>query len=168
MQAMCGYPPKASIPHAWQGVYCVPRCIPTPETGREPVAGSGTRQRTKQCLVRFTDEEFSAASAKADTSGMTLAAFVRTATLGSPGLRAKHRPHPDTKLLLQVLGQQSRIGGNVNQIAKKLNSYQIAQIPEIRQAIQAYLDIRNAIYNALGMTPDEAPDDNQGKQPGKS
>lgn len=129
-------------------------------------SGSGKRQRTAQCLVRFTAEEFNAVAAKADRAGLKPPAFARAAMLGEAGPRARKTRPADHKALLQILGQVGRIGGNVNQIAKQLNSRETLQIPELRQALTAYLDIRTAIYTALGMniTPDEAPDDYQGNK----
>jgi hypothetical protein len=66
-------------------------------------------------------------------------------------LKERRRP-ADQAALLQILGQIGRIGGNVNQIAKHLNKRDQLRIPELRKALKAYLGIRAAIYEALGMT----------------
>ena len=130
------------------------------------MAGSSKRQRTAQIVVRCTPDELTAISAKADSAGLASAAFLRAAALGNPGPRAKRRLPADHQTLRAILGQLGRIGGNINQIAKHLNTAQTVQLPELRDALKAYLDIRNAIFTALGMTttPDEAPDDYQGNQ----
>lgn len=130
---------------------------------------SQKRQRDKQIKTPCTLDEFNAISAKAIDAGMTRAAWSRTMMLGEAGPRSRRRPHPDQKALLQILGQVGRIGGNINQIARQLNAGDKPAIPELRQALNAYIDIRNAIYAALGMTTtDEAPDDYQGHQPRQS
>ena len=127
---------------------------------------SQKRQRDRQIKTPCTLDEFNAISAKAIDAGMTRAAWSRTVMLGSAGPRARRRPHPDQKALLQILGQLGRIGGNINQIAKQLNAGDTPAIPELRDALTAYIDIRNVIYAALGMTthPGEATDDHQGNQ----
>jgi hypothetical protein len=129
-------------------------------------SGTGNRQRTKQCLVRFTEQEFAEIIEKADRAGSPAAAFLRAAALGSPGPRARRRPPADHVALRQILGHCGRIGNNINQIAKRLNTGGDADIAELREALAACLDIRTAILAALAMKPHEAAaDDHQGQQP---
>lgn len=120
--------------------------------GTEPKK-SETRQRDKQVKLRCTADEFNAIVAKADRAGLSTAAYARAAMLGDAGPRARRRRPADQAALLQILGQIGRIGGNVNQIAKHLNKRDQLRIPELRKALKAYLGIRAAIYEALGMTP---------------
>ena len=117
------------------------------------MAGTDTRQRTKQCLVRFTEEEFADVSGKADKAGIATAAFLRAAALGNAGPRAQRRPPAEQQLLRQILGHLGKVGSNVNQIARQLNSGERAAVPELREALAAYLDLRDAIYRALNMDP---------------
>lgn len=126
------------------------------------------RQRHADLHIRLLLDEKAKASALADRAGMALGAFARASMLGDAGPRAKRRLPSDHKTLLQILGQLGRIGGNINQIAKQLNTGEKAHIPELRHALKAYLDIRNAIFAALGLNPnppDETPDGYQGKKP---
>ncbi len=116
-------------------------------------SGSEKRQRTKRQSVRFSEDEFNRIAARADNSGLGFAAFLRAAALdGDAGPRAQRRPPADHKALRQILGHVGRIGNNVNQIARALNAEEAASIPELREALRAYLDIRNAIFAALGKT----------------
>lgn len=129
---------------------------------------SQKRQRDKQIKTPCTMEEFNAIAVKANAAGMTRGAYSRTVLLGDAGPRAQRRLPIDRKALLQILGQLGRIGGNINQIARNLNTGEKAHIPELRQALKAYLDIRNTIFAALGLNPnppDETPDGYQGKKP---
>ena len=133
-----------------------------------PPKKSQTRQRNFQIKTPCLRDEFNAIAAKADNAGMTRAAWSRAVMLGEPGPRAQRRPHPDQKMLLQILGQVGRIGGNINQIAKQFNEGKPPDLPELRQALHAYIGIRNAIYQALGMsTSDETTHDHQGNKPRK-
>jgi hypothetical protein len=127
-------------------------------------SGTDKRKRTRQVLVRLTEEEFTAASDKADRAGYPLATLFRLAALGHPGPRARRRPPADHKALRQLLGQSGRIGNNLNQIARHLNAGGQAVLHEVQEAVTACLDIRKGILKALSMNvPEEAaPDDNQG------
>ncbi len=126
-------------------------------------SGSGNRQRTRQCLVRFTDEEFERVSGKADKAGIACAAFLRAAALGDPGPRAQRRPPADHKALRRILGELGRIGNNVNQIAYRLHTSHQKPPPELRPALAAYLELRNAIFDALGMKRPPPGHDHQGR-----
>jgi Bacterial mobilisation protein (MobC) len=114
-------------------------------------SGSETRQRNKRRSVRFTAEEFNRIADKADNSGLGFAAFMRAAALdGHAGPRAQRRPPADHKALRQILGHIGRVGNNLNQIARALNAGEPVSVPELKQALAAYLEIRRAIFEALG------------------
>jgi hypothetical protein len=116
---------------------------------------STKRQRTRQCLVRFTEEEFADVSAKADRAGIALAAYLRAAALGHAGPRAQRRPPADHQALRRILGQAGRIGNNINQIARALNGDKSVPAQEIRAALRVYPDVRDAIFAALGKDASE-------------
>ncbi len=114
------------------------------------MAGSDKRQRGKIIASRCLDEEFTAIAAKADKAGLAVGAFMRAAALGDTGPRAQRRPPIDHKALRQYLGQFGRLGNNINQIARALNSGEKAKLPELQQLLRACLNIVNAINAALG------------------
>lgn len=114
------------------------------------MAGSDKRQRGKIIASRCLDEEFTAIAAKANKAGLAIAAFMRAAALGDAGPRAQRRPPADHKALRQHLGQVGRIGNNINQIARALNSGERASLPELQQVLRACLDILDRINAALG------------------
>ncbi len=121
-------------------------------------SGSEKRQRNKRFTLRFFDEEFNKVAARADRSGLTLGAYMRAASLdGDAGPRAQRRPPADHKALRQILGEIGRIGNNINQIARAMNSGERANIPNTQDAMNACLDIRDAIYEALGKNPGPGP-----------
>jgi hypothetical protein len=113
--------------------------------------GTETRQRKKQCLVRLTDDEYAAVTAKADRAGIATAAFLRAAALGDVGLRAKRRPPADYQLLRRLLGELGRVGNNLNQIARHLNFGDPLIRSDLREALNGYKTVRDAIFGALGM-----------------
>ena len=120
-------------------------------------SGSDKRQRPSQSLVRWTNEEFARVAAKADKAGLAMAAFIRAATLGDAGPRAQRRPPADHKALRQILGELGRVGNNLNQIARSLNALELISLPELKDALHAYIEIRDAIFEALGKKPGPRP-----------
>lgn len=113
--------------------------------------GSEKRQRNQIIPIRVTGEERAAIEAKADAAGLTIAAYLRATAIGAAGPRARRRAPSDQVALRQLLGELGRVGNNVNQIARALNSDETADIPELKEALQAYLQLRNAIFAALGL-----------------
>ena len=114
-------------------------------------SGSDKRQRNKRSYIRWTSDEFNEAAARADKSGLGLAAFLRAAVLdGDAGPRAQRRPPIDHKALRQHLGEVGRVGNNINQIARALNSGEKANLPELQQVLRACIQIMNGINDALG------------------
>jgi hypothetical protein len=115
------------------------------------------RHRTRQLAVRCTPEELEAIQAKADKAGLATGAFARAAMLDSPGPRAQRRAPADKEALLRILGHLGRVGSNINQIARRLNLGEKAQLPGLEEALGAYLELRNAIFEALGLDPKTRP-----------
>lgn len=137
-------------------------------------SGTDKRQRGKTVTVRLTSDEHGTLESLSSRSGMALGAFMRAAAFGDSGPRAQRRPPADHQALRQILGHCGRIGNNLNQIAKQLNTGQDLDLAGLREAIKAYLEIRAAILSALAMkTKEEASPkrlpahDHQRQQPGE-
>lgn len=120
-------------------------------------SGSDKRRRSHQSLIRWTDDEFTSITDKADKSGLAVAAFMRAAGLGNPGPRAQRRPPVDHKALRQYLGQVGRLGNNINQIARALNSGEKANLPELKEVLRACIDVLSRINAALGKNHGPVP-----------
>lgn len=114
-------------------------------------SGSDKRQRGETVTVRLSKDERDALDALASRSGLAAGAFMRAAAFGDAGPRAQRRPPVDHRALRQLLGECGRVGNNLNQIARRLNEGGGANIPELKAALAAYLDIRAAILRALTM-----------------
>ncbi|OJV19314.1 MAG: hypothetical protein BGO21_08640 [Dyadobacter sp. 50-39] len=72
--------------------------------------------------VRLNDQEREAFDARASRAGLSGPDYFRVTCLGSKPLRKVKERTPDRRLLVQVETALNRIGGNVNQIAAKVNS----------------------------------------------
>jgi hypothetical protein len=57
----------------------------------------------------------------------------------------------------RILGELGRVGNNLNQIARALNAGEQARLPELKEALRAYMAIRDAIFEALGKKPGPGP-----------
>jgi len=119
---------------------------------------SETRQRQIQTKIRWLQQEFNDAAAEADAAGLSFAAWVRAAaTKKSPGVRAQHKAPVDAVMLRQAMGDNNRVGNNVNQIARYLHEGEPlhTQVPEIKEALRAYIRVTNALLEAMGKKPME-------------
>jgi hypothetical protein len=58
---------------------------------------------------------------------------------GTPGPRAQRRKRPDRNwaLLAQMLAAQGRSGNNLNQLLRRVNSYDFRGIPELCEMVEA-------------------------------
>jgi hypothetical protein len=129
-------------------------------------SGTDKRLRAHTITVRLSDDERDKLTNLSSRSGLAIGAFMRAAAFGDSGPRAQRRPPADHVALRQILGHCARIGNNLNQIAKHLNTGGQVNIRELKEALAAFLDIRDAILTALGMKTTKAPpDDHQGLKP---
>ena len=120
----------------------------TSTTTRKTRSGSQTRQRQKRPSMACTDAERAQLEAAAERAGMTLSAYMRHQCLGDAGPRAVRRPPVERAALAQLLGQLGKVGSNLNQIARALNTDRqvlhdingtVAEVREAALAISATL-----------------------------
>jgi len=83
---------------------------------------SEKRQRTKCLPVRLTPAEHSYLKEVAASSGLKMGAYIRQSVFGSAGKRAQRAPAPDKEVLAMLLAHVGKVGGNVNQLAKRANT----------------------------------------------
>jgi len=110
---------------------------------------SENRQRTKCLPVRLTPAEHSYLKEIAASSGLKMGAYIRQSIFGSAGERAQRAPSPDKEVLAMLLAHIGKIGGNVNQLAKRANTDGFHSITE-----GAFADMRAhiAAMRAMLMT----------------
>lgn len=114
---------------------------------------SETRQRTAHVITRLTPAERQQIDEAADKSGLALGSYVRAKLLTGPAPRAVRKPPVDRAALAQVLALVGRVGGNVNQIAHKLNCGEQEDPRNIEKALRELTEMRNALMVALGRDP---------------
>ena len=117
-------------------------------------SGSEQRQRTAHLMVRLTPAERGALDGAAERAGLSLAGYARATLLTAPPVRQARRPPVERAELVRLLAQLGKIGSNVNQIARVLNSGGDTP-PELVGVPEDIATIRAAIMAALGREPGE-------------
>ena len=116
--------------------------------------GSNKRQRNWQIVVRCDATEHRKIHQNANSHGLRAGAYLRAQGLeGDAGPRAQHVPPIENSLLSALRGDLGRLNNNVNQIAHKLNRGDYVSLYQLRQVLQDYPALRDAIFNALGREP---------------
>jgi hypothetical protein len=126
---------------------------PPPEKrGRHFGARRVKDPRTARIHMRVTPAQHAAMQTAANDAGLSVSALICRQTLGNAGPRARHRPAPDMAMLAQLLAQLGKLGGNLNQIAHRMNEYDFGGEPELldmRAEHRAILAQHRALYDAL-------------------
>ncbi|HEX4078293.1 MAG TPA: plasmid mobilization relaxosome protein MobC [Rhizomicrobium sp.] len=115
--------------------------------------GSEKRVRNRHLTVRLSTEERTAIDEAAERAGLTPGSYARNTLLGAPAPRQVRRRAIDLREIARLLGELGKIGGNLNQLAKASNSGVLLYAGEIAPAVQAIVDMRNAVMAALGHEP---------------
>ena len=136
---------------------------------------SETRVRDKQVKVYVTERERDALKRRARRARMTVGAYARHALIHSNDLTVVQI---DTAPFEGALHELRKIGGNLNQIARHLNTYGMGPGGEIvvRRAFggleSAYMTVTQALISlrkeagrhkvVIDLEPDYTDDDNEG------
>jgi hypothetical protein len=81
--------------------------------------------------------------------GISFGAYVRAELLKAPIPRQSRRPHVNQQLLCQALAQLGKVGSNLNQIARHLNSGGSVVEPEVAAVLAELRTARDALMGAL-------------------
>ena len=121
-----------------------------PDGRAKKAHGSNQRQRSKQAVVRLTEAEAAELQARARRCGLSAGAYLRACALGDSGPRAKRAPPVNRELLGEALASLNRVGNNINQIAKQLNSGGHPDHAAMAEARAELVGILELILDALG------------------
>ena len=116
----------------------------------EKKTASEKRLRTKMVSVRVLPHEEAELKDRASQAGYSIGAFLRVAILEKAGPRAQRRPVPGRLNYVRLLGELSKIGSNVNQLARRANTVGDLPAADHLREIRATLEeTRDAIIFAL-------------------
>ena len=125
-------------------------------------SGSQKRQRIKQWKIALTEEEETRALESAERVGLCRSSYGRVALLGTPGPRARRKPHVNAVELGKAVAALNKSGNVLNQMQHSLNAGgAIALGRECSEALAANRRAADAILEAVGRT--ERDDDHQGE-----
>lgn len=112
-------------------------------------SGSNTRQRTSSVLIRLTPEERAEVEEAASRAGLTVASYGRRQMLGSTPPRSVKRPPIEREAAARLLAALGKIGSNLNQIARSVNTG-IANENTLHDALQEADLLKQVIRKAIG------------------
>ena len=99
------------------------------------------RKRNQAILIRLTDNEKNHLQRQAANAGLKMAPFIRKLIMG-----VNISPRPPSNIV-NLIREVNRIGNNINQIAKKVNSENCinqAQLDEILHLLgEIYREVKN-------------------------
>ena len=118
----------------------------------QKTARSGTEQRQKsgQLAFRVSPEERAQIEAAADAAELTVGSFVRAKMLKKSVTKETRRPSIDREILGRALGMLGKVGSNINQIAKHMNSGGHTPAAEILKALNDFAILKEQILKAIG------------------
>ena len=115
-------------------------------------SGSQTRQRSKLAALPCTPAEFTEIEARAERAGLGVAGYLRALVFGkdTPQPRAARRPPVETTELIRLRYELRKIGGNLNQIAHRLNQGKELDDRALTVVCEEHSAILTMIMQALG------------------
>jgi len=123
-------------------------------------SGSQKRRRNRHIDVCCDEAEFVIIDHKARTAGMSLASYLRNCALGSPGPRARRAPPVNAEVLAHAVAALNKVGSNLNQLARIMNSG--GAIGSAKNAFAALADTRTAVTRILEIVGRRSSNDRQG------
>lgn len=102
--------------------------------------------KSKEVKFRLTEEELKTATHLAEKYGMTINALAKFMVLNleAPALKT------DREVIKDLNTQIGRIGNNINQIARQVNTSSSFYISEKKQVMTSLLEIRNDTRKLVG------------------
>ena len=115
--------------------------------------GTEKRIRDRHITIRLSSEERAAVDTAAERAGLTPGSYARRTLLGAETPRQVRRPPVEKRELARLLGAVGKVGGNLNQIAKAVNSGAFVYGGEIDAGLGDLSEVCKAILAALGRAP---------------
>jgi Bacterial mobilisation protein (MobC) len=115
--------------------------------------GTDKRVRNAHLTIRLSPDERAAIDEAADRAGLMTGSYARNTLLGAPAPRQVRRPAVERRELARLLGEFGKIGGNLNQLAKAVNTGVLVYTGEIDAVFGDLAEARDAILKALGRAP---------------
>lgn len=126
---------------------------------KERLARQFNRSRATQLNIRVSEAEKQQLADDAARAGLPVSVYARQLLFDAPVPRQVRRPSVDTQYLARLLGHIGKIGGNINQLAKKANQGIAPQLDALQAELTALKTLRQEIKQALGRREErQSPD----------
>ena len=102
--------------------------------------------KSKEVKFRLTEEELKTATQLAEKYGMTINALAKFMVLNLAAPTSK----TDREVIKDLNTQIGRIGNNINQIARQVNTSSSFYVSEKKQVMTSLLEIRNDTRQLVG------------------
>ena len=117
-----------------------------------------THKQYPRLSIRLSDTERLDIESRAERAGLSMGGYCKFVIFNTDPPRRSRRVVPEKAELSRLIGQVSRVGANINQIAKQLNMYSAIDVVEVSNAMADVAELRASIMKALGYR-EEAEDD---------
>ena len=117
-----------------------------------------THKQYPRLSIRLSDTERLDIESRAQRTGLSMGGYCKFVIFNTDPPRRSRRVVPEKAELSRLIGQVSRVGANINQIAKQLNMYSAIDVVEVSNAMADVAELRASIMKALGYR-EEAEDD---------
>lgn len=112
-------------------------------------SGSATRQKTTMAGFRVTAEELQKLRELAGLKRLTVASYMRRQTLEQYTTKMRRRADPQTEVFSAIQAQLGKLGGNMNQIARRMNMNETPLASEIKDAFAACRQVSKRLNDLL-------------------
>ena len=115
------------------------------------------RQRQKSVSVRLSESEYERLKNDASRQSLTVGSYIRSTMLDAPIPRQSRRPlaKKDTAIIGKYLGELGKLGSNINQIARALNSANLSGDDSIAPSKKEVLKSINSTNELLKQIGDD-------------
>ena len=117
-----------------------------------------THKQYPRLSIRLSDDERLDIESRAERAGLSMGGYCKFVIFNTDPPRQSRRVVPEKAELSRLIGQVSRVGANINQIAKQLNMYSAIDVVEVSNAMADVAELRASIMKAVGYR-EEAEDD---------
>jgi len=124
----------------------------------EGVMSKKTHKQYPRLSIRLSDTERLDIESRAQRAGLSMGGYCKFVIFNTDPPRRSRRVVPEKAELSRLIGQVSRVGANINQIAKQLNMYSAIDVVEVSNAMADVAELRASIMKALGYR-EETEDD---------
>ena len=113
-------------------------------------SGSENRKRGRLLGLRLTAEEYAQIDDSAAKASLTPSSYARELLVKAPKTRSRRRPLADVAELARLHTQLAKIGGNINQITRRVNFGETPVAAEFAEALSGIKEILAKIRGAMG------------------